>query len=118
MDIFENIIVGNFLYGLGVGMGMHRNVAPADPISVNLLQQTPLDQVFGDVVLGSSRIFRLIEFKRAANTDQKELSKWRLISSALDCDASLELRALSRKIHWYIRSDFRKSRADIDVVPY
>jgi hypothetical protein len=55
---------------------------------------------FGDVVLGSARIFRLIEFKRAENKDQKEISKWRVISAGLSAQNLSELYGLSRKIHW------------------
>lgn len=43
MDIYENIIIGNFLYSFGAAMGARSHVKEL-PLSVNLLQQTPLDR--------------------------------------------------------------------------
>ena len=45
---YENVIIGNFIYGLGLVMG--KNPRQIDSC-VNLLQQTPLDKVLGDVML-------------------------------------------------------------------
>lgn len=118
MDILENVIVGNFLFGFGVKMGIGHGVAPIEPVSVNLLQQTPLDTVLGDVVVGNGRFFRIIEFKRAANNSNKEIGKWRRLSAGLTAESAMDLEKLSRKIHWYVRSDFREDRKDIQVVPY
>lgn len=39
---YENVIIGNFIYGLGLVMG--KNPRQIDSC-VNLLQQTPLDKV-------------------------------------------------------------------------
>jgi|GEM_PF-3203239 len=66
MDIYENIIIGNFLYSFGVAMG-GRSDAKELPLLVNLLQQTPLDQGAGDVLVRGARVMRLLEFKRLAN---------------------------------------------------
>jgi hypothetical protein len=38
----------------------------SSPTGVNLLQQTPLDKVLGDVLASNSRALRLIEFKQLA----------------------------------------------------
>ena len=122
MDIYENIIVGNFLFGLGVKLGTHHSTSRVQPISVNLLQQTPLDQRLGDVVIANMQIFRLIEFKRSANNSRKELIKWRALSDALELKNSYDLTVLSRKIHWYVNSDFReatsKGTSSIQVFSY
>jgi hypothetical protein len=113
MDIYENIVVGNFLFGLGVKMGMGHMTTPIEPISINLLQQTPLDQRLGDVVVANARIFRMIEFERESNKAHKERIKWKIISDALDLEEAVDLIALSRKIHWYVNSDFRRLRSEV-----
>jgi len=91
---------------------------PLNRFRSTFLQQTPLDQVLGDVVLGSARLFRIIEFKRTANRSHKELSKWRMLSAGLSAENASELYRLSRRIHWYVQSDFRSQRDDVKVVPY
>lgn len=72
---YENQLIGTFLYALGQEIG--RNTASTSPTTfgVNLLQQTPLDCHYGDVVLGSERCV-LIEFKRTAKQLASERAKW------------------------------------------
>ncbi len=50
VKLYENVVIGNFLYGLGVSVGaqLRGHVLPA---SVNLLQQTPEDKALADVLL-------------------------------------------------------------------
>ena len=123
MDIYENIIVGNFLFGLGVKLGMQHHALPVEPVSVNLLQQQKLDERLGDVVIANSHLVRLIEFKRSINKDGKEERKWKKLSTALEVKNIAGLREISRKIHWYIDSDFRQKKIisgnfGIKVCPY
>jgi hypothetical protein len=125
MDIYENIIVGNFLFGLGVKMGIRHRNAPVDPISINLLQQNPLDQRLGDVVVTSAKIFRLIEFKRENSKDDKEPKKMAEIRRKLLNDLKEpKLVSLSRKVHWYVNSDFQDTqdfqdtKSRIKIMPY
>jgi hypothetical protein len=118
MDILENIIIGNFLFGLGAKMGADYTISPIEPLSMNLLQQTPADQVLGDVVIRNAKTFRIIEFKRTANKSHKEMSKWCMLSAGLRTESASGLLQISRKIHWYIESDFRKHRNEIGAVPY
>ena len=44
-DIYENIVIGNFLVGFGIGVGLLHSSAPIEPLAVNLLQQTPMDKL-------------------------------------------------------------------------
>jgi hypothetical protein len=119
MDIYENIIIGNFLFGLGLRMGMSAATGAIQPLSVNLLQQTPLDTPLADVVLSSRTLYRIIEFKRSANTSEKELLKCSNLSQIVENDPEArDLSNLSRRVHWYVRSDFRRDSQDIDVIPY
>jgi len=83
MDVYENIVIGNFLFGLGVAMG-RRSEAEGLPLSANLLQQTPLDKGCGDVLVQGARAMRILEFKRASNDDFKEKAKLIHLSRALN----------------------------------
>jgi hypothetical protein len=74
MDLYENTLIGTFLYGLGMEVGARageRGVASG----VDLLQQTPLDQSLADLMIQSASAIRLVEFKRAKNNDPKEKQK-------------------------------------------
>ncbi|MHC2598965.1 hypothetical protein ACVLVH_004648 [Kluyvera sp. 1366] len=101
MKLYENVVIGNFLYGLGVSVGaqLRGDVLPA---SVNLLQQTPEDKALGDVLLSFPGTLRLIEFKSAANRSDKEAARFRKLSHALKIDESLT--PLSHRIHWYVET--------------
>lgn len=101
MKLYENVVIGNFLYGLGVSVGaqLGKNVLPA---SVNLLQQTPEDKALGDVLLSFPGTLRLIEFKSAANRSDKEETRFRKLSHALECREGL--REVSHRIHWYVET--------------
>lgn len=101
MKLYENVVIGNFLYGLGVSVGVQLggNVLPA---SINLLQQTPEDKALGDVLLSFPGTLRLIEFKNAANRSGKEEARFRKLSLALKCDE--KLTPLSHQIRWYVET--------------
>lgn len=101
MKLYENVVIGNFLYGLGVSVGaqLRGQVLPA---SVNLLQQTPEDKALGDVLLSFPGTLRLIEFKSAANRSGKEAARFRKLSHALECREGL--REVSHQIHWYVET--------------
>lgn len=62
LTLYENIVIGNYLFDLGVRMAKLRPTLPL--VSVNLLQQTPADRLLGDVLLANAGVCRLIEFKR------------------------------------------------------
>lgn len=62
---YENVIIGNFIYGLGLVMG--KNPRQIDSC-VNLLQQTPLDKVLGDVMLQFPGAWQLMSSSALAPT--------------------------------------------------
>lgn len=99
---YENIIIGNFLYGLGLLMGREPDAVDG---CVNLTQQTQLDGVLGDVMLQFSSVWRLIEFKRHGAAMKKENAKVEVFRGALSDTPALE--AVSRKVHWYVESGLR-----------
>jgi hypothetical protein len=117
MDIYENIVIGNFLYAFGLAMG-GRNDAWDLPLSVNLLQQTPLDRSAGDVLVRGSRVMRLLEFKRQSNDDYKEIAKLTHLQRSLETKENADLISVSREVHWFISSKSEHSALDLKMVPY
>lgn len=67
---YENQLLGAFIYALGRESG-----ADGPALSVNLFQQTPLDQRFGDLVVGAQWCMA-IEFKRVRKGLSSEKRKW------------------------------------------
>lgn len=112
----ENVIVGNFLYMLGLTLGSRSGGKPP-PGCVNLLQQTPNDRLIGDILAAFHGTVRIIEFKRSTADMAKELTKLTLLQSALRINP--HLLATSEKIHWYIET-IKPTSLDIDtkVRPY
>ena len=126
-DVYENIVIGNFLVGFGIGVGLLHSSAPIEPLGVNLLQQTPMDKSTCDLVIGGARIFRLIEFKRRRNRSKKEkdkriaiedMAKLRLIEEGLRLSHFTSLLTLSRKIHWYVETEYDGVGMVSYVTPY
>lgn len=68
---YENQLLGAFLYAFGY----HGGQSHAAPVSANLFQQTPLDQTFGDLIVGASHCLAL-EFKRDERSLKSERLKW------------------------------------------
>lgn len=98
---YENVFIGNFLYGLGLAIGTRRQGRDV-PACVNLLQQGPMDPLLGDVLLEFTGTLRLLEFKRSKNKSGKEHDKARLLRAALS--SVPELVPVSRAVHWYVQS--------------
>lgn len=100
LDPQENITIGNFLYALGLGIGV-RSKDEAPPAAVNLLQQTSYDGCLGDVMLQFPGVTRLIEFKRSGNYT-KERYKHRLLNAGI---SKLQRHLdTSRSVHWYVET--------------
>ena len=72
MPIYENTVIGNFLFGLGLKLG---GEGSNPGLGVHLTQQTPLDIVLGDILLTGPRSVALLEFKRARAKRKKEKAK-------------------------------------------
>lgn len=101
-DPYENITIGNFIYGLGLTMG-RRCKTDSPPVALNLLQQTPADSTLADVLIQFPGAIRLIEFKRKSNNSPKELLKRERIATELT--GRKDLVSISRSIHWYIETE-------------
>lgn len=88
MKLYENVVIGNFLYGLGVSIG-GRLKSGYLPGAVSLLQQTPEDKALGDVLLDFPGTLRLIEFKAQANRSKRNSlgteNYYRLYKSSRKC---------------------------------
>ena len=109
---YENIIIGNFLYGLGFNIGRHA-AAHVPPVCINLLQQTPLDPKLGDVFLRLGGTVRLLEFKRIGNATTKESIKVHALRNILKDQPKLE--AVSRAVHWHVLSGHTIEAKEVKV---
>jgi hypothetical protein len=112
-DVLENTVIGTFIFGLGQAVGPLRR----EPIGVELLQQTPLDTSLGDVLIAKATFVRLIEFKRELNKSPKEQAKLVALKRLLVTEAYSRLELISRKVHWYVITNFNKWRSSV-IVPY
>ncbi|WP_226052395.1 5-bromo-4-chloroindolyl phosphate hydrolysis family protein [Dickeya chrysanthemi] len=101
MKLYENVVIGNFLYGLGISIGRQLKSGYL-PGAVSLLQQTPEDKALGDVLLDFPGTLRLIEFKAQGNTSKKELSRYRKLLPTIQ--ESQEMLSISRRVHWYVET--------------
>lgn len=113
MLIYENVFIGNFLFGIGAIYGYRHSGNNMPPACINLLQQTPMDSRLGDVLLETSAFVRILEFKRPENPSKKESRKLRMLVGSIG--GSARMSAISRRIHWYV-----ELTADIGgkIVPY
>lgn len=114
-DPYENILIGNFLYSLGLLVGAKIGDQGL-PGCVNLLQQTPLDSRLADVQLIYPGVVRLIEFKRRTNDSDKEAARLWLLREFIQDDAALV--RVSRAIHWFVESSEAPLEWRTDVRPY
>ena len=101
MKLYENVVIGNFLYGLGVAIGK-RLKSGYLPGAVSLLQQTPEDKALGDVLLDFPGTLRLIEFKAQGNRSKKELTRYRKLLPIIQ--EQPEMVSISRRVHWYVET--------------
>ena len=116
IDPQENITIGNFLYALGLGVGVRKGL-DAPTAAVNLLQQTSYDRVLGDVMLMFPGVTRLFEFKRRSNKDRrKELRKLRLLRVALKDMTTM--MAVSRQTHLFVETTPDDDEYAFSVRPY
>lgn len=80
---YENIVIGNFLYGLGLSLGTRAGLK-APLASINNTQQTPLDPILADVWLTFPGVCRLLEFKRQGVDNTKDKEKRKALSTVLN----------------------------------
>jgi hypothetical protein len=119
VPIYENIVIGNFLYALGLKMGARQRASFAPDLAVHQTQQTPLDPVFGDVLLTGLKLVALLEFKRAAAKLTKERSNLKKLNRFLqEHPEYLELEQASRRIHFYVETGDQLEGIRSRVLPY
>lgn len=107
MKLYENVVIGNFLYGLGFAVG-NRVEGDVFPSIVNLLQQTPDDQALGDLLFEAPGMLWIFEFKLRENEDGQAKEEKRHEELMRILDAVHELIPVSREVHWYIQTDVTK----------
>lgn len=119
MKVYENVVIGNFLYSLGFSIRSHLDRNTPFPSVVNLLQQTPVDKELGDVLLTFPGLVRLIEFKMKGASLKKERMRQKALSIALTGENS-SLVETSMSVHWYVELSANSDKAPLisRVVPY
>ena len=115
MKLYENVVIGNFLYGLGSSIGLSSNEKRQLSV-INLLQQTPADKELGDVLLEFPGVVRLIEFKNKASSLKKEKQRNNQLKIAIG--NNVERQAISREIHWYVETNPFEEICLNKITPY
>ena len=118
VGIYENVFIGNFIYILGVKIGINyckSGLKKEFPACVNLLQQTPVDYKFADLLTTLGGVSFLIEFKSRKNKKSKEPEKRDKLDKYIGKD--VQMRKVSRLAHWFIQIDGSKE-VETKVVPY
>lgn len=115
MKLYENVVIGNFLYALGFAIGRKTQAGGLMPI-VNLLQQTPDDKRLADVFAYYPGAMRIIEFKRSENSDDKEEEKLRILERAVRHAVNVE--KISLAVHWFVETSVPGEELVSRVVPY
>lgn len=115
MKLYENVVIGNFLYALGFAIGRKTQAGGLMPI-VNLLQQTPDDKRLADIFAYYPGAMRIIEFKRSENSDDKEEEKLRILKRAVKHAEYVE--KISLVLHWFVETSVPGEKLVSRVVPY
>ncbi|EJL6466882.1 hypothetical protein ACVTEB_12220 [Vibrio cholerae] len=115
MKLYENVVIGNFLYGLGFSIGQALDEKTI-PSMINLLQQTPADKILADVVLEFPGVVRVIEFKNADGSLAKEKEKKKQLELALKNNEYYQ--GISRRVHWYIETKPFERECVNNIKPY
>lgn len=113
--LYENVVIGNFLYGLGYAVRAKRDSGVTAAV-INLLQQTPSDKLLGDLLVEFPGVVRLIEFKTSENRSGKEPARHRKLWARLQDDTRLQV--VSRSVHWYVESATPDGEFRVRIVPY
>jgi hypothetical protein len=115
LKLYENVVIGNFLYGLGFSIAS-RIEEPSFPSMVNLFQQTPADKAIGDLIMRFPGVLRIIEFKQKENKDDKEPLRHKHLSEQLE--QYPRRREISQQIHWFVETDPSEDTFVARIVPY
>ena len=98
--VYENVLIGHFIYTLGVLAGKRAGFNSNVTDSINFFQQTPTDKIVGDLLASwSDRLF-IIEFKRSASQLPDELKKWKRRELPKVFLADKTVSDISKKCHF------------------
>jgi hypothetical protein len=115
LKLYENVVIGNFLYALGYVLGKKTKGDAILP-AVNLLQQTPDDKRLADVFMASKTAILILEFKRQENTDDKEELKLKSLKRAVR--HKNRMQEISKLTHWFIESSVPGDQLFTRIQPY
>lgn len=115
MKIYENVLIGNFIFSLGVQAGKKFDKSPFPQAIVSLFQQTPSDPYLGDLFTSFGGHNLLIEFK-ADSADKKEVEKIEMLTQELAKDN--DLATLSTSCHFFAHGVIPEEAFNILFCPY
>jgi len=116
MKLYENITIGNFLFALGYAIRDFQQGSKRAALgSINLLQQTPADQLLADVLLNFGGVARLLEFKAEGADLRKERGKHAGLKAAIE---KKQLTDISREVHWYVETKSTEDSLGLLSIPY
>lgn len=98
-DSLDSLVIGHFLYGLGLRLGQ-RTGATAPVACVSLLQQAQGAGSLGDFLHRRAATVRLIEFSGRARLGLQGRRKHLVLQAALRRQP--DLKAISRRLHWQV----------------
>lgn len=94
---YENVQIGNFLISIGYHL---RELERPLTASVNLLQQTPMDQTFGDIFGALAGKYFILEFKPNRAYGKNERIKKQRIKLIAKLLSNEDLKLVSNKCHF------------------
>lgn len=113
---YENQYIGAFIYMLGIVAGKgNREISD----SINLIQQTPLDHPFGDLLGDWQGKKFIIEFKRDVNSLEIEMAKPQRLALLRNIrEGNGELRSLSLRAHFISYGTFKDLQSFLEFKRY
>lgn len=113
---YENIQIGYFLICIGYQL---RALNKPIPLSLNLLQQTPLDAKAGDLLGGINNQYFIIEFKRDFKSVDREYSKPKYESLIKELKENNSLLYISHQCHFLsYGKEYSQKQVDYTFLPY
>ena len=110
MKIYENVLIGNFIFSFGIQVGIKYANKPFPPAALSLIQQTPTDKWIGDVFASLGGRSFLVEFK-AEKVDKKEEKKIMTLLGALSKRPNLNHS--SRQCHFLAQGSIQAQNPDL-----
>lgn len=110
--IYENVLAGSFIYGLGVVAGRNSDANETTLDSINFFQQTPHDKKIGDLLADWGGKTFLVEFKRTVSQLKDEVAKDGKPELGSKIAGSRRINILSERCHFIGYGKYVKQNKD------